>query len=85
MAKNGRPKEAVVCKNACGGTGEVALSADCEEVPGHPGIEIPSRMPEESESPNASASVLPSFVKLSATTLRQRICSFMVRIAGMEG
>ncbi len=39
----------------------------------------------ESETPEASASVLPSLVKLSATVLRQRICSFMTRIAGIEG
>jgi alkylation response protein AidB-like acyl-CoA dehydrogenase len=43
------------------------------------------RVLEESESPEASASVLPSIVKLSATVLRQRICSFMTRIAGVEG
>jgi len=30
-------------------------------------------------------SVLPSIVKLSGTTLRQRICSFMARIAGVDG
>jgi alkylation response protein AidB-like acyl-CoA dehydrogenase len=39
----------------------------------------------ENELPDASASVLPSIVKLSGTTLRQRICSFMARIAGVEG
>ena len=43
------------------------------------------RVLQESESPDASASVLPSIVKLSGTVLRQRICSFMVRIAGVEG
>jgi len=43
------------------------------------------RVLEESESPEASGSVLPSIVKLSATVLRQRICSFMTRIAGIEG
>jgi len=37
------------------------------------------------EEPDASASVLPSIIKLSVTVLRQRICSFMVRIAGVEG
>jgi alkylation response protein AidB-like acyl-CoA dehydrogenase len=39
----------------------------------------------ENELPDASASVLPSIVKLSGTTLRQRICSFMARIAGVDG
>jgi alkylation response protein AidB-like acyl-CoA dehydrogenase len=39
----------------------------------------------ESETPEASASVLPSIVKLSTTVLRQRICSFMTRIAGVGG
>ena len=39
------------------------------------------RVLEESETPQASASVLPSIVKLSSTVLRQRICSFMVRIS----
>jgi alkylation response protein AidB-like acyl-CoA dehydrogenase len=43
------------------------------------------RVLEEHETPEASASVLPSIVKLSATVLRQRICSFMVRIAGIDG
>jgi alkylation response protein AidB-like acyl-CoA dehydrogenase len=43
------------------------------------------RVLEESETPGASASVLPSIVKLSGTVLRQRICSFMVRIAGVDG
>jgi alkylation response protein AidB-like acyl-CoA dehydrogenase len=43
------------------------------------------RVLEESESPEASASILPSIVKLSATVLRQRICSFMTRIAGVKG
>ncbi len=43
------------------------------------------RVLEESERPEASASVLPSIVKLSSTVLRQRICSFMVRIAGVDG
>jgi alkylation response protein AidB-like acyl-CoA dehydrogenase len=43
------------------------------------------RVLEEHEKPDASASVLPSIVKLSVTVLRQRICSFMVRIAGVEG
>ncbi len=43
------------------------------------------RVPEESEAPEVSASVVPSIVKLSATALRQRICSFMTRIAGVEG
>ena len=37
------------------------------------------------QTPQASASVLPSVVKLSSTMLRQRICSFMVRIAGVDG
>ena len=39
----------------------------------------------ESEAPDAAASVLPSIVKLSGTALRQRICSFMVRVAGIGG
>jgi alkylation response protein AidB-like acyl-CoA dehydrogenase len=39
----------------------------------------------ESAKPEASASVLPSIVKLSTTVLRQRICSFMTRIAGVDG
>ena len=39
----------------------------------------------ESETPEASASVLPSIVKVSGTTLRQRLCSFMVRVAGVDG
>jgi alkylation response protein AidB-like acyl-CoA dehydrogenase len=39
----------------------------------------------ENELPDASVSVLPSIVKLSGTTLRQRICSFMARIAGVDG
>src|SRR6185312_5738800 len=43
------------------------------------------RVLEESERPQASASVLPSIVKLSSTVLRQRICSFMVRIGGVDG
>jgi alkylation response protein AidB-like acyl-CoA dehydrogenase len=43
------------------------------------------RVLEEHEKPDASASVLPSIIKLSVTVLRQRICSFMVRIAGVEG
>jgi alkylation response protein AidB-like acyl-CoA dehydrogenase len=43
------------------------------------------RVLEESETPEASASVLPSLVKLSGTVLRQRICSFMTRIAGVDG
>jgi alkylation response protein AidB-like acyl-CoA dehydrogenase len=43
------------------------------------------RVLEESDRPEASASVLPSIVKLSSTVLRQRICSFMVRIAGVDG
>lgn len=43
------------------------------------------RVLEESETQEASASVLPSIVKLSATVLRQRICSFMTRIAGIDG
>ena len=43
------------------------------------------RVLEESETPEASVSVLPSIVKLSSTVLRQRICSFMVRIAGVDG
>jgi alkylation response protein AidB-like acyl-CoA dehydrogenase len=43
------------------------------------------RVLEEHEKPDASASVLPSIIKLSVTALRQRICSFMVRIAGVEG
>lgn len=43
------------------------------------------RVLEEHSQPNASASVLPSIVKLSVTVLRQKICSFMVRIAGIEG
>jgi alkylation response protein AidB-like acyl-CoA dehydrogenase len=43
------------------------------------------RVLEEHEKSDASASVLPSIIKLSVTVLRQRICSFMVRIAGIEG
>ena len=43
------------------------------------------RVLEENEKPEASASVLPSIVKLSGTVLRQRICSFMTRIAGVDG
>jgi alkylation response protein AidB-like acyl-CoA dehydrogenase len=43
------------------------------------------RVLEESERQGASASVLPSIVKLSSTVLRQRICSFMVRIGGVDG
>jgi alkylation response protein AidB-like acyl-CoA dehydrogenase len=43
------------------------------------------RVLEEHDKPDASASVLPSIIKLSVTVLRQRICSFMVRIAGVEG
>jgi alkylation response protein AidB-like acyl-CoA dehydrogenase len=43
------------------------------------------RVLEESGTPQASASVLPSIVKLSSTVLRQRICSFMVRIGGVDG
>ena len=43
------------------------------------------RVLEESETPQASDSVLPSIVKLSSTVLRQRICSFMVRITGVDG
>ena len=43
------------------------------------------RVLEEHNTPNASASVLPSIVKLSVTVLRQKICSFMVRIAGIDG
>jgi hypothetical protein len=43
------------------------------------------RLLEEHEKPDASASVLPSIIKLPVTVLRQRICSFMVRIAGVEG
>ncbi|PPQ33421.1 acyl-CoA dehydrogenase family protein [Rhodopila globiformis] len=43
------------------------------------------RLLEENERPGASASVLPSIVKLSGTALRQRICSFMTRIAGVDG
>ena len=43
------------------------------------------RVMEENERPNASASVLPSIVKVSGTQLRQRITSFMVRIAGIDG
>jgi alkylation response protein AidB-like acyl-CoA dehydrogenase len=43
------------------------------------------RLLQENELPDASASVLPSIVKLSGTTLRQRICSFMARIAGVDG
>lgn len=43
------------------------------------------RVLEEAERPEASASVLPSIVKLSSTVLRQRICSFMTRIAGVDG
>jgi alkylation response protein AidB-like acyl-CoA dehydrogenase len=43
------------------------------------------RVLEESERQGASASVLPSIVKLSSTVLRQRICSFMVRISGVDG
>ncbi len=39
----------------------------------------------ESEAHNGPPSVLPSIVKLSGTTLRQRLCSFMVRLAGLEG
>jgi alkylation response protein AidB-like acyl-CoA dehydrogenase len=39
----------------------------------------------ENESHNAPPSVLPSIVKLSGTTLRQRLCSFMVRVAGIDG
>lgn len=39
----------------------------------------------ENESHNAPPSVLPSMVKLSGTTLRQRLCSFMVRIASIDG
>jgi alkylation response protein AidB-like acyl-CoA dehydrogenase len=39
----------------------------------------------ENESHNAPPSVLPSIVKLSGTTLRQRLCSFMVRIASIDG
>ena len=40
---------------------------------------------EEAARPEASASVLPSIVKLCSTVLRQRISSFMTRIAGIEG
>jgi alkylation response protein AidB-like acyl-CoA dehydrogenase len=43
------------------------------------------RVLEESGTKEASASVLPSLVKLSGTVLRQRICSFMTRIAGIDG
>ena len=43
------------------------------------------RVLQEHESPNASASVLPSIVKLSVTVVRQQLCSFMVRIAGVDG
>lgn len=43
------------------------------------------RLLRESESHNAPPSVLPSIVKLSGTALRQRICSFMVRIGGLDG
>ena len=43
------------------------------------------RVLEESGTPQASPSVLPSIVKLSSTVLRQRICSFMVRIGGVDG
>jgi alkylation response protein AidB-like acyl-CoA dehydrogenase len=43
------------------------------------------RVLEESGTKEASASVLPSLVKLSGTVLRQRICSFMTRIAGVDG
>jgi alkylation response protein AidB-like acyl-CoA dehydrogenase len=39
----------------------------------------------ESETQGASASVLPSIVKLSSTVLRRRICPFMVRIGGVDG
>jgi alkylation response protein AidB-like acyl-CoA dehydrogenase len=39
----------------------------------------------EHAKPDASASVLPSIIKLSVTVLRQKICSFMVRIAGIDG
>ena len=39
----------------------------------------------ESEAPGASASVLPSIVNLFSTVLCQRICSFMVRISGVDG
>lgn len=43
------------------------------------------RLLKESESHNAPPSVLPAIVKLSGTALRQRICSFMVRIGGIDG
>ena len=43
------------------------------------------RVLQEHELPNASASVLPSIVKLSVTVVRQQLCSFMVRIAGVDG
>ncbi len=43
------------------------------------------RVLEEHEKPGASTSVLPSIIKLSVTVLRQRICSFMTRIAGIDG
>src|SRR4029077_981140 len=42
------------------------------------------RVLEESGTPEASASVLPSIVKLSPTVLRQRICC-LVRIGGVDG
>ncbi len=42
------------------------------------------RVLHESESPEASTSVLPSIVKLSGTVPRQWICSFMTRIQGSK-
>jgi len=43
------------------------------------------RLLEENEKPDASASVLPSIVKLSGTALRQRLTSFRTRMAGIDG
>ena len=43
------------------------------------------RLLREHELPDASASVLPSIIKLSVTALRQQLCSFMVRVAGVDG